>query len=66
MSCILNINKYFIVLFFIQISMSTLPVEYKKAFKDADIRGVYPTQIDEVVTYRDCTCFRGIVLTLRR
>ncbi len=24
---------------------------YKKAFKDADIRGIYPTEIDEEVTY---------------
>ncbi|MCD5381856.1 MAG: phosphomannomutase/phosphoglucomutase [Candidatus Pacebacteria bacterium] len=35
----------------------TLPKEYKKAFKDADIRGVYPTQINEVTTYRTARAF---------
>lgn len=34
-----------------------LPTDYKVAFKDADIRGVYPTQIDEVVTYRTARAF---------
>jgi phosphomannomutase len=29
----------------------TLPTEYKKAFKDADIRGVYPTEISEATAY---------------
>lgn len=29
-----------------------LPAQYAAAFKDADIRGVYPTEIDEVVAYR--------------
>jgi len=32
--------------------MSVLPVDFKKAFKPADIRGTYPDQIDEVVAYR--------------
>jgi phosphomannomutase len=35
----------------------TLPSDYKKAFKDADIRGVYPTQIDEILTYRVARAF---------
>lgn len=34
-----------------------LPDEYAKAFKDADIRGIYPTQIDEEVTYRTARAF---------
>jgi phosphomannomutase len=29
-----------------------LPTHYDKAFKDADIRGVYPTEIDETVAYK--------------
>ncbi len=29
-----------------------LPEHYKKAFKDADIRGVYPKEISEVLVYR--------------
>lgn len=35
----------------------SLPLEYKKAFKDADIRGVYPTQINEEVAYRTARAF---------
>ena len=34
-----------------------LPKDYKKAFKDADIRGVYPSEIDEEVTYRVARAF---------
>ncbi len=34
-----------------------LPSEYKKAFKSADIRGVYPSEIDEVVAYRVARAF---------
>jgi len=34
-----------------------LPNAYKKAFKDADIRGVYPTEINEVVAYRIARAF---------
>lgn len=34
-----------------------LPGDYKKAFKDADIRGVYPNEIDEEVTYRVARAF---------
>lgn len=34
-----------------------LPEGYKKAFKDADIRGVYPSEIDEEVTYRVARAF---------
>lgn len=29
-----------------------LPTDYKKAFKDADIRGVYPIEVNEAVAYR--------------
>ena len=29
-----------------------LPSDFRAAFKDADIRGVYPSEIDEVVAYR--------------
>ena len=29
-----------------------LPLQYQAAFKNADIRGIYPTEIDEVVAYR--------------
>ncbi len=36
---------------------SDLPVEYKKAFKDADIRGIYPSEINEVVAYRTARAF---------
>lgn len=39
------------------IEKKELPVEYKKAFKPADIRGVYPKQIDEVVAYRVARAF---------
>ncbi|MFT5037017.1 MAG: phosphomannomutase [Candidatus Azotimanducaceae bacterium] len=34
-----------------------LPQDYKAAFKDADIRGVHPTQIDEALTYRVARAF---------
>ena len=34
-----------------------LPDKYKKAFKDADIRGVYPTEINETVDYRVTRAF---------
>ena len=34
-----------------------LPEEYKKAFKPADIRGVYPVHIDEEVAYRVARAF---------
>ncbi len=34
-----------------------LPEAFAKAFKDADIRGVYPTEIDEVVAYRVARAF---------
>lgn len=34
------------------LSAKTLPLDYKKAFKDADIRGLYGSEIDEVVAYR--------------
>jgi len=33
-------------------NISTLPEEYQAAFKDADIRGHYPYEIDETVAYR--------------
>jgi phosphomannomutase len=35
----------------------TLPASYERAFKDADIRGVYPTEIDEVVAYAVARAF---------
>jgi len=35
----------------------TIPTDWKQAFKDADIRGVYPTEIDETVTYRVARAF---------
>ena len=35
----------------------TLPDLYKRAFKDADIRGIYPTVIDETVAYRTGRAF---------
>lgn len=38
-------------------SAATLPSRYQAAFKDADIRGVYPTEIDEVSTYRIARAF---------
>jgi phosphomannomutase len=39
-------------------SMNTpLPELYKAAFKDADIRGVYPTEIDAVLAYRVARAF---------
>ena len=31
---------------------TSLPEHYKKAFKDADIRGMYPKEISEVLVYR--------------
>jgi len=34
-----------------------LPTHYEAAFKDADIRGVYPTEINETVTYRVARAF---------
>jgi len=34
-----------------------LPRDYKKAFKDADIRGIYPTEINETVAYRVARAF---------
>ena len=34
-----------------------LPGAYERAFKDADIRGVYPTEIDEAVTYAVARAF---------
>jgi len=34
-----------------------LPADWELAFKDADIRGVYPTEIDEVVAYRVARAF---------
>ncbi len=34
-----------------------LPTEYAKAFKDADIRGVYPREINETVAYRTARAF---------
>lgn len=36
---------------------SSLPIAFKKSFKDADIRGVYPSEIDEVVAYRVARAF---------
>lgn len=30
---------------------TTIQADYRRAFKDADIRGVYPTEIDETVVY---------------
>lgn len=36
---------------------TSLPPKYQAAFKDADIRGVYPTEIDEVSTYRSARAF---------
>lgn len=38
-------------------STASLPSHYQAAFKDADIRGVYPTEIDEVSTYRTARAF---------
>lgn len=38
-------------------STTELPSNFKKAFKDADIRGVYPTEINEVVAYRVARAF---------
>ncbi len=35
----------------------TLPAEYTKAFKDADIRGVYPSEINEATAYRVARAF---------
>jgi phosphomannomutase len=32
--------------------MNDLPSEYKKAFRGADIRGIYPTEINETFVYR--------------
>lgn len=34
-----------------------LPEQFGKAFKDADIRGVYPSEVDEVVAYRVARAF---------
>ena len=34
-----------------------LPTLYERAFKDADIRGIYPGEIDEEVTYRVARAF---------
>lgn len=34
-----------------------LPTEYAEAMKSADIRGIYPTEIDEVLTYRVARAF---------
>lgn len=34
-----------------------LPNDYEKAFKDADIRGIYPTEINEDVAYRTARAF---------
>ena len=34
-----------------------LPDDFSHAFKDADIRGVYPREIDEVVAYRTARAF---------
>lgn len=34
-----------------------LPDDFTEAFKDADIRGVYPSEIDEVVAYRVARAF---------
>lgn len=34
-----------------------LPIDYLKAFKDADIRGFYGTEVDEVVAYRVARAF---------
>lgn len=34
-----------------------LPKKFARAFKPADIRGVYPTEINEVVTYRVANAF---------
>lgn len=34
-----------------------LPTNWRKAFKPADIRGVFPTEIDEVVVYRTAQAF---------
>lgn len=34
-----------------------LPNEYRKAFKDADIRGIYPSEINEQVAYRVARAF---------
>lgn len=36
---------------------SPLPQKYKAAFKNADIRGVYPEEINEVVAYRVARAF---------
>lgn len=37
--------------------MKKLPLNYTKAFKSADIRGIYPTEIDEEVAYRTARAF---------
>ena len=39
---------------------TTLPREYTHAFRDADIRGTYPTQINEEMTYRIARAFVAI------
>ena len=36
---------------------AVLPNEYLKAFKPADIRGIYPTELDEEVAYRIARAF---------
>lgn len=36
---------------------NTIVADYKSAFKDADIRGIYPTEIDEEVTYLTARAF---------
>lgn len=39
------------------LSTQPIPDSFATAFKDADIRGVYPTEIDEVVAYRVARAF---------
>lgn len=40
--------------------MPSLPESYKKSFKDADIRGLYPTEINEELAYRVARAFVDI------
>jgi len=37
--------------------MQSIPTEYKQAFRDADIRGVYPDQLNDEVVYRIARSF---------
>lgn len=40
-----------------KINKKTLPANFAKAFKPADIRGIYPTEINEEVAYRVARAF---------